>query len=272
MVQIGIEVQDRVALIRFANLPGGCMNEATVAELDAAVRRVETDDGIGAVVFTGAAPGVFIRHYSVPELERLAARIGERAMTFDPARPVPEHAFGAICRRMEEMPKATIAAINGMCMGGGFEFALACDIRIAAAGDYSIGLPEINIGLLPGAGGTQKLSRLVGPARALEMMLRGRTIKPAEALALGMVHEVTDGDALARGREIAGEIAGKSPRAVAHIKYLVRRSAELPLQDGLAAERTLFLDLLVTREAIALMHRMTGANGDIRRVEPAGTD
>jgi enoyl-CoA hydratase len=241
------------------------MDQGTVAELDTVVGTIESETNIHTVVFTGGIPGIFIRHYSVGALAELADRLRLRGMRFDPAQPAPEHAFGAVCRRMEAMGKATIAAINGICMGGGFEFALACDIRIAAAGDYPIGLPEINIGLLPGAGGTQKLPRLVGQARALEMLLRGRTVLPPEALALGMVHEVAT-DALARGKALAQEIAAKSPAAVAHIKRLVRASAETPLAEGLAAERTLFLDLVSSDQAIELMRQMNRDGKDIRSI------
>ena len=168
-------------------------------------------------------------------------------------------------RRLEALDKLSIAAINGTCMGGGFEFALACDLRIAAAGDYPIGLPEINIGLLPGAGGTQKLARLIGQARALELLLRGRTVAPPEALAFGMVHEVVE-EALPRALAVAQEIAGKSPPAVAHIKSLLRASREMSLADGQALERTLFLDLLTSDKAVELMNRMLRDEADIRSV------
>jgi enoyl-CoA hydratase len=166
---------------------------------------------------------------------------------------------------METMPKPVIAAINGLAMGGGFELTLACDLRIAEEGDYEVGLPEVKVGILPGAGGTQKLARLVGMPRALEMTLRGRTVSPAEALALGIVHEVVPaGTSVARAQEVAAEIATRSPKAVAHIKRLVRMTPETPLADGLALERTLFLDLLVSDDALDLMSRMNAGDLDIR--------
>jgi enoyl-CoA hydratase len=254
-----------VAVVGFGDLPFGCLDQQTVTELAAVVTAIEADAAIRVIVFTGTAPGLFIRHYSVDELVILAERLRARGTHFDPARPAPEHALGTVQRRLEEMDKVSLAAINGTCMGGGFEFALACDIRIAAAGDYPIGLPEINIGVLPGAGGTQKLGRLIGQSRALEMLLRGRTVAPAEALALGMVHEVA-ADALQRGLALGHEIAGKSPLAVAHIKRLLRASYETPLAEGLAMERTLFLDLLTSDEAVELMRRMLNGGRDIRAV------
>ena len=265
MAQVTMGRDGAVAVVSFGNPPLGCMDQQTVAELEPVIETVEADAAIRAIVFTGALPGIFIRHYSVAELAMLAERLRERGMRFDPARPSPEHALGIVLRRIEDLGKPTIAAINGICMGGGLEFALACDIRVAAAGDYPIGLPEINIGLLPGAGGTQKLPRLVGQARALEMLLRGRTVSPAEALSLGLVEEVAD-DPLERALAIGHEIAAKSPLAVAHIKRLLRASSETSLAEGQAVERTLFLDLLTSDRAVELMQRMLSENEDIRSV------
>jgi enoyl-CoA hydratase len=265
MAQVTVGRDGGVAVVSLDNPPLGCMDQQTVVELEPVIDVIEADAAIRAIVFTGAMPGIFIRHYSVAELAILAERLRERGMRFDPARPPPEHALGSVLRRLEALGKPSIAAINGICMGGGFEFALACDIRIAAAGDYPIGLPEINIGLLPGAGGTQKLPRLVGQARALEMLLRGRTVAPAEALSLGLVQEIAD-DPLERALAIGREIAAKSPLAVAHIKRLLRASNETPLAEGLAVERTLFLDLLTSDRAVELMRRMLSGDGDIRSV------
>lgn len=168
----------------------GYMDRETVPELDALTRELEADDSVRAVVFTGGVPGVFVRHYSVDELEALSIQLRQAGVKVDTAQPLPERDLDHVFRRLETMGKPVIAALNGTAMGGGFELSLACDIRIAEAGDYAFGLPEINLGILPGAGGTQKLSRLIGTARTLEMTLRGRTASPEEALALGMVHEL----------------------------------------------------------------------------------
>lgn len=168
---------------------------------------------------------------------------------------------------VSDFPKPVIAAVNGLAMGGGFELTLACDIRVAEEGDYEMGLPEITVGILPGAGGTQKLARLVGMARALEMTLRGRTVSPSEALALGIVQELAPpGGALDAAKAMAREMASKPARASGHIKRLVRASLETPLDEGLALERTLFLDLMVTDEANRLMSKMNAENLDIRRL------
>lgn len=267
MSQVTVEREGAVAIVTIANPPMGYMDAATVPELEAVTRELEADAGVRAVVITGGLPGVFIRHYSVVELAALSTTLRERGVTVDIESRVPERDLDRVFRRIETMPKPVIAAVNGLAMGGGFELTLACDIRVAEEGDYEMGLPEITVGILPGAGGTQKLARLVGMARALEMTLRGRTVSPSEALALGIVQELAPpGGALDAAKAMAREMASKPARASGHIKRLVRASLETPLDEGLALERTLFLDLMVTDEAHRLMSKMNAENLDIRRL------
>lgn len=265
MKQVTVERRGAVAVCTIANPPMGYMDRETVPQLAEVLAGLEIDDGVRAIVVTGGLPGVFIRHYSVVELEALSTQLRERGMTVDPANPVPERDIDRLFAAIETMPKPMIAAINGLAMGGGFEFCLACDIRVAEEGDYEVGLPEVKVGILPGAGGTQRLARLVGTARALEMTLRGRTVSPGEAAGLGIVQELApQGQALNRALAIAEEIGAKPPKAVAHIKRLVRGALATPLAEGLAAERTLFLDLMLTGEANRLMHEMNAGQLDIR--------
>ena len=245
-----------IAALAFTNPPRGTMDDASERELLQALDRIDAQQELRAVVLTGADEGVFVRHYDVGVLEERARAIAARGLSFDPARPVPESPIHVAQRRIEASPVVFIAAINGVAMGGGYELALACDLRIAQDGDYPIGLPEVNIGLLPGAGGTQRLARLVGEARALELILQGRTVGPRDAARLGLVNECCDGPALARAMEIAARIAAQPARAIAHVKRLVRGARERPLAQGLADERTLFCDLMIRDEAIERMHAM----------------
>ena len=263
MAHLDLTREGVVAWIVFRDLPGGCMDRAVVEELDGAVSAVENDEGVRALVITGAMDGIFVRHYSLKELSAGAETLAARGLAFDPARPTPEQPIHAIFRRLEALKVPVIAAINGFCMGGGFELALACDIRIAAAGDYAIGLPEVNVGLLPGAGGTQRLPRLVGEGRALELMLLGRVVQPDEALRLGLVSEIAS-DVRARAAELAAMLAAKPPLAVAHIKRLTRGAVSRPLSEGLAVERTLFCDVMIQPEARRLMKEAASGRRDIR--------
>jgi enoyl-CoA hydratase/carnithine racemase len=156
------------------------------------------DGNVRVVVVTGGAPGYFIRHFSVAALIRIAESL--RAS----GREWPENAtynggfFDRAMTLCESMSKPVIAAISGTCLAGGFEFALSCDLRIAEDGDYLIGLPEANLGILPGAGGTQRLPRTIGTPAALMHILMGVPLNPREAERKGLVHETVNGRARSR--------------------------------------------------------------------------
>ncbi len=264
MAQLTIDRQDNIGIIRFSNPPLGYMDGETESELEAALTEVEGDPEMRAVIVTGADKEVFIRHFDVGVLFERSKAMAERGLTFDPARPVPESPIHKCYRRIEAMGKPFIAAINGTAMGGGFELALACDIRIVKDGPYDLGLPEVNLGILPGAGGTQRLTRLVGKAKALELMLLGRTLTPREATELGLASFCVDGDVLEKALEVASLLASRSPRAVGHIKDLIQGVSNRSSEDGFARERTLFCDLMVDERGLEEMGKMVAGERDIR--------
>jgi len=221
--------------------------------LTAALEGFAGDPRVRVVVVTGGAPGYFIRHFSISSLLRLAESLHASG------REWPENAtynggfFDKAMALCESMPKPVIAAISGTCLAGGFEFALSCDLRIAEDGDYLIGLPEANLGLLPGAGGTQRLPRTIGTPAALMHILFGDAVTPQEAARQGLVHETVSGKALERAVEIAHRLSARPPESIACIKRLVRNATETPLAQGLALERNLFLKLCVSEPAFARM-------------------
>lgn len=260
--RISLQCQGAVAVARLFNPPHGCMDAHTEGELLAVLDRIEALPQIQALVFTGRDAGVFVRHYDVAVLEQRARAMVARGLRFSPDRPVPEAALHRALARIEASPRIFIAAINGTCMGGGYELALACDLRYAQAGDYRIGLPEVNIGLLPGAGGTQKLQRVMAPALALEALLLGRTFTPAEAGAHGLVNACV-ADVLAHALSLAHELAGKPQPALGHIKQLARRASMGDSATGLADERTLFCDTMVSEVALQRMAEMNAGQRDI---------
>ena len=249
MPQLSFDLADGVATVTITNPPLATMDPGTVFEISEMMPRLKDPD-VRAVVFTGGIDGYFIRHYSVVELDRAAQ--GQAAASA--SRPVDLH---DLLLDIENLPKPVICALNGTAMGGGWEFAMATDIRVAKDGPYRFGLPEVSVGILPGAGGTQRLTNLVGRNRAIEMMLRARTVPPREALALGMIEELVPADsaetALARAQAIAAEIAARSPLAVAHVKRLARAAVSPVSRDMLALESKLFGELMRTPEAKALL-------------------
>lgn len=151
---------------------------------------------------------------------------------------------------IEELPKPVIAAVNGYAFGGGLELALACDIRIASM-NAVVGLTETSLAIIPGAGGTQRLPRIVGIARAKEMILRARRIQAEEGLAIGLFVEVVDVDKLlGRAMEIAAEIAANGPVALAQAKYAVNKGSEVSLPVGLAIESNAYAVVIPTKDRI----------------------
>jgi enoyl-CoA hydratase len=162
--------------------------------------------------------------------------------------------------RIMLMPKVVIAAINGDCMGGGYELALACDFRLAADGAYQIGLPEAVLGILPGGGGTQRLPRLIGRGRALEVMLFGNVYHPREAERLGMVNRVLAPETLMSfAMGWARTLAKRPPRSIAAIKRAVYLGADRDLEAGLYIERTEMRDVMCTEDARTIMNAYNAA-------------
>jgi enoyl-CoA hydratase/carnithine racemase len=253
-------VADGIAVITLGSAKRIYFDEEMGDALTEALDGFAGDASVRVVVVTGGAPGYFIRHFTVAALICLAESL--RASN----REWPENAtynggfFDKAMALCESMPKPVIAAISGTCLAGGFEFALSCDLRIAEDGDYLIGLPEANLGLLPGAVGTQRLPRTIGTPAALMHILVGDALTPREAERKGLVQETVVGRALDRAMEIARRLSSYTPESVACIKRLVRNATETPLAQGLALERNLFLKLCITEPALARMRSYEEAN------------
>ena len=239
-----------------SNPPMNYMTAAMTQEMLELIGRAEGDENVRAIILTGGIEGKFITHYSVEELAQAAADPAECARTF----PELEAGFHRMLERIMLMPKAVIAAINGDCMGGGFELALACDFRLAADGPYQIGLPEAVLGILPGGGGTQRLPRLIGRGRALEVMLFGNVYPPREAERLGMVNRVLAPETLMSfAMGWARTLAKRPPRSIAAIKRAVNLGADRDLAAGLYIERTEMRDVMCTEDARSIMNAYNAA-------------
>jgi len=251
-------VENAIAVITLGSAKRIYFDEEMGDSLTAALEELAGNPAVRVVVVTGGAPGYFIRHFSISSLLRLAEAIRASGREWPDNATYHGGFFDRAMALCESMPKPVIAAISGTCLAGGFEFALSCDLRIAEDGDYLIGLPEVNLGLLPGAGGTQKLPRTIGTAAALVHIFMGDPVAPQEAARLGLVNETVSGKALDRALEIARRLASRPPEAVGYIKRLVRNATETPLAQGLALERNLFLRLCISEPALARMRAYEG--------------
>ena len=207
------------------------LNLRMLDELGAAFRQFDGDESVRAVIITGAGSKAFAAGADISELNALpSARAGE----------AQSRKGQALTRAIERLRAPVIAAVNGFALGGGCELAMACDIRVASE-NARFGQPEVNLGILPGYGGTQRAPRLVGEGMAMYLCLTGEMIDAAEALRCGLVQKVTPPDGLmAEARRIAGLIAAKAPLAIAAAKRAIVDGARLTLDDGLALEALLF--------------------------------
>ena len=253
--RVALSLHGPVAVVRLSNPPTGLMDDVMEAELEQVLAQLDDPaawPGGRVVVLTGGEPGVFVRHYDVAVLHQRGQALRARGKTFTLERPVPPAGIHRCIERIGRSPLVFIAAVNGTAMGGGFELALGCDLRVVQHGPHQLGLPELNAGLLPGATGTQVLARLLGPALALQCLLTARVFRPEELPPLGLAQACVD-DALAHALQLAARLQAVPARACAHIKRLVRDAAHRPAAEGLAAERTLFCDCMVDPEAEPLM-------------------
>jgi len=220
------------------------INAAMRRDLVDAITRAEDDTDVRAIVLAGAGDRAFCAGADIKEEAPPESLVGARA---------ERHAVGWD-DALEATTKPTIAAIHGFCFGGGVEMALACDVRISST-DAVFALPEVGLGMIPGAGGTQRLPRLVGIGHALHLILSGDRIDAERALQIGLVTQVVPREALHQTALACGEqLARGAPRALAYAKEAVRRGSELSLADGLRLESDLATLLLSTED------RFEGAN------------
>ncbi len=234
-----VEVQDRVGRIT-VNRPDklNALNRATLEEMDRAFRGMAEDSSVGAVVLTGSGAKAFIAGADISELARQSPVEGREYTLFGQG----------VLDRIETLGKPVLAAVNGYALGGGCEIAMACTLRIASTA-ARFGQPEVNLGIIPGYGGTQRLARLVGRGRALELILSGEMIDAAEAHRIGLVNQLAAPEELmARTEALARTILSRGPLAVRYALDAVHRGLDMPLREGLAYEATLFSVLCASED------------------------
>jgi len=215
-----------VTTIRLENPPLNLVTVELTKSLDRALAGIEDDGAVRCVVVTGAGERAFCAGSDVKEFESLEGRVGEGKLLLEKA----------VYRRLARLPVPTIAAIQADALGGGLELALCCDLRVADE-RAKLGLPEVRLGVMPGSGGTQRLPRVVGIARAKELILMGDIISAAEAAEIGLVNRVVpEGRALDEAVAMAETIAARGPIAIREAKRVLDLAGDTTLDEGLAAE------------------------------------
>ncbi|WP_018657457.1 enoyl-CoA hydratase/isomerase family protein [Actinomadura flavalba] len=232
---------DGVAVLTYRNPPRNFLTFAALAELDAVLAELAEAPDVRVVVLTSGVAGYFVAHADLDELAELSRG------------PVPRaKAWYTAMRRAETIPQPVIAAISGQAWGGGLELSLACTLRWAAS-DAHFSLPETALGIIPGAGGTQRLARLIGTGRAADLVLTGDVLTADRAHALGVVERVLPAeDFTAHVLRLARRIASRPAPALAAAKRALLDGTRLPVAEGLRLEAALFAETLSTPESAAL--------------------
>ncbi len=215
-----------ITTIRLENPPLNLVTVELTRSLDRALEGIERDRDVRCVVLTGTGDRAFCAGSDVKEFESLQGRVGEGKLLLEKA----------VYRRIARLPMPTIAAIQADALGGGLELALCCDLRVADE-RAKLGLPEVRLGVMPGSGGTQRLPRIVGVAKAKELILMGEIISASDALQIGLVNRVAAaGEALDEAMKMAETIAERGPLAVREAKQALDLAGDMPLDEGLARE------------------------------------
>src|ERR1700681_3279718 len=227
---VNYRVEDGIAIIELSDPPANTYTYEMNRQLDETILKARMDNDVYVIVMTGAGDKFFSAGANIKMLTIVD--------------PTFKYYFclhaNEMLLRLEHTPKLVIAAINGHCVGGGLEIAMAADIRIARREAGKIGLPEVNLGVLPGTGGTQRLSRMVGKSKAIELMVTGNTFSFEEAQELGIVNDIFERDGFMENiMEYAKQFCppNKASKAVGRIKRAVQTGWEIPMESGLAVER-----------------------------------
>lgn len=235
MTKVRYEEQNRVGIITIDSPPVNPLDREVLDQLESTIKQIGSH--INAVIVTGAGEKAFVAGADIKEFPGLTQETGEALVKRGQS----------IFQALSELKQPVIAAIDGFTLGGGLELALACDIRVATARSQ-FGLPEVKLGIIPGYGGTQRLPRLIGVGKALQLILSGEFITAEKAQAIGLVEEVTETDALGKALELANVISSRGPIAVKKAKEAVLKGIEGTLQEGLDIEAKLFGELCTTED------------------------
>lgn len=239
------EVKDKVAILHLTDPPANTYTYEMMQNLDTCILKARMDNDVSVILLTGSGEKFFCAGANIGMLN-----------TVDPTFKYYFclHANETL-NRLEQTPKLTIAALNGHTVGGGLEIAMACDMRIARKDAGQVGLPEINLGVLPGTGGTQRMARMVGKSKAIELMVTGETFGFDRALELGLVNRILDVETGEAFMEEVMEFArsftppNRASKAVGLIKRSVQSGAEVPFESSLAIERELQQQLFQSEDA-----------------------
>ena len=260
------EDHGHVVVCILTNPPTHTFTSKSLMEVHDFLDQMEKKKDLRVLAFTGEGEDVFIKHYEVGELAESAEKnISEAKEVSSGYSPPKElHHFHKMLLRLRDIEAIVIAGINGNTAGGGCEFSLGCDLRIMSEGPYAIGLPETSVGILPGGGGTQRLARLIGSSRALDLILHARLLSPQEAFEFGLINKLVPHE---RFREelmaYCSDLASRAPIALRQVKKIIHKGLDKTLEEGLLMEQEAFDVTMRSNDAAKAMRSMLDTEENI---------
>jgi len=260
-----IEDNGNYVICYLSNPPTHTLTSSGVNEIHRFLDQIEKRDDLRVLAFTGDGENVFIKHYEVGELANTAERNLETKK--DKQDPKELHAFHTMLLRLRDLDAIVVAGINGNTAGGGCEFSLGCDLRIMADGNFLIGLPETSVGILPGGGGTQRLSRLIGSSRALDLILHAQLVSPKEAFDLGIINKLVSEASF--NQELISyceDLSNRAPIALQQVKKIIHQGLEMTLEESLLLEQKAFDVTMNSKDAARAMRALLDTQENIEDV------
>ena len=260
-----IEDNGNYVICYLSNPPTHTLTSSGVNEIHTFLDQIEKRDDLRVLAFTGDGENVFIKHYEVGELANTAERNLETKK--DKQDPKELHAFHTMLLRLRDLDAIVVAGINGNTAGGGCEFSLGCDLRIMADGNFLIGLPETSVGILPGGGGTQRLSRLIGSSRALDLILHAQLVSPKEAFDLGIINKLVSEASF--NQELISyceDLSNRAPIALQQVKKIIHQGLEMTLEESLLLEQKAFDVTMNSKDAARAMRALLDTQENIEDV------
>ena len=260
-----IEDNGNYIICYLSNPPSHTLTSSGVSEIHSFLDIVEKRDDLRVLAFTGEGRDVFIKHYEVGELANTAEKNLETKKNKQD--PKELHAFHTMLLRLRDLKAIVVAGVNGNTAGGGCEFSLGCDLRIMSKGDFLIGLPETSVGILPGGGGTQRLSRLIGISRALDLILHAKLLTPEEAHNLGIINKLIPADNFKHElTSYCEDLATRAPIALQQVKKIIHQGMEMTLEESLLIEQKAFDVTMNSRDAARAMRALLNTQENIEDV------
>ena len=260
-----IEDNGNYIICYLSNPPTHTLTSSGVSEIHSFLDLVEKRDDLRVLAFTGEGKGVFIKHYEVGELANTAEKNLETKTDQQETREL--HAFHTMLLRLRDLDPIVVAGINGNTAGGGCEFSLGCDLRVMSEGNFLIGLPETSVGILPGGGGTQRLSRLIGSSRALDLILHAKLLSPKEAYDLVIINQLVSEDTF--NQELISyceDLSNRAPVALQQVKKIIHQGLEMSLEDSLLIEQKAFDVTMNSKDAARAMRALLNTQENIEDV------